>query len=92
MKVFGWERGRGRWRSSPGSQKFDRRDIGAQTYDAVLAAVSRSVRRLEDRGLVQRVSGALTHWSGLNLTEDGVRMANCLVGFNVKPTQPIEAA
>src|SRR6516164_4813735 len=57
--YFGWElpawyyrrKKEEKWRS-PASQKFSRADIGEKRYVAAQAAISRSLVRLQDRGLV----------------------------------------
>ena len=49
-------------------QHFSRTEIGARRYDAAQASLSRAMRRLETRGLIERVQGAYALWSGANLT------------------------
>ncbi len=75
-------------RRVPGSQRFSRRQIGAARYDAAQASVSRAVRRLEDRGLVVRLCGAVSHWSGLSLSPAGLAVAVGLA-HNCAETQPL---
>lgn len=63
----------------PGTQNFSRTAIGPRVYDSAVSAVSRAVRRLEARGLVAICSGAISHWSGVRLTDEGYQAANGLV-------------
>jgi hypothetical protein len=58
---------------NPGSQHFSRERIGAGRYDAAQASLSRAVRRLADRGLVEIVVAAYSRWTGLSLTEEAVK-------------------
>jgi hypothetical protein len=64
---FGWEPADRFW-----MRRFSRKDIGEERYNRVMASLSRSLHRLEQRGLVE-----LTHsmragaWSGAELTEEG---------------------
>lgn len=55
----------------PGSQFFSRQQIGEQEYRKVMASISRSCRRLHDRGLVTWIAGEIAHWSGVELTDRG---------------------
>lgn len=64
--------------SNPGSHRFDREQIGRERYDAAQASISRAVRRLEARGLVERYVGAVSRWAGLRLTDAGFEAAPCL--------------
>ena len=47
-------------------------------FNTARAALSRAARRLRDRGLVHWVSGAYALWAGINLTSDGVALAEQL--------------
>jgi hypothetical protein len=42
------------------------------------ASVSRAIRRLEQRGLVERLMGAVSRWGGLKLTDEGRLIAEKL--------------
>jgi len=58
--CFGWTKKAGR---------FPRKDIGAAQYNKAMATISRSVRRLEARGLVQKHKGS--YWTGFKITPEG---------------------
>jgi hypothetical protein len=64
--------------SKPGSHRFDREQIGRDRYGAAHASVSRAVRRLEARGLVERYAGTVIRWAGLRLTDAGFEAAPVL--------------
>ena len=64
--------------SHPGAHRFDREQIGRERYDAAQASVSRAVKRLEARGLVERYAGAASRWAGLRLTDAGFEAAPML--------------
>jgi hypothetical protein len=64
--------------SKPGSHRFDREQIGRERYDAAQASISRTVRRLEARGLVERYVADVSRWAGLRLTDAGVEAAPIL--------------
>lgn len=76
---YGWELKRfaGKLRS-PGGQKFSKAGIGHREYNAATTAVSRAAARLEQRGLVERMVGAISNWAGFNLTPAGVEEARRL--------------
>ncbi len=57
--------------SSAGCQKFSKEKIGKERYAAEQAALSRAFSRLQQRGLVTWVCGAIARWSGGKLTEAG---------------------
>ncbi len=57
--------------TNPGEYFFSRQAIGEREYTRVMATLSRSCRRLEERGLVTRIQGASTHWSGVEIREEG---------------------
>jgi hypothetical protein len=65
-------------RHAPGAQFFSRAAIGSGRYGAAKAALYRAVRRLEDRGLVEVWQGAVSHWTGVCLTDQGVATARKL--------------
>jgi hypothetical protein len=51
---------------------FSRTDIGHDRYNATMASLSRSLYRLEARGLVYLTHSAMAAgWSGAELTEEG---------------------
>jgi hypothetical protein len=58
-----------------GGQHFYKSRIGIYEYNAACASVSRSFRRLEERGLVTRLEGAVSWWAGISLTEAGIAKA-----------------
>jgi hypothetical protein len=60
------------------SRKFDPVLIGRARYNAALAAVSRAIRRLEQRGLAWSVRGNYTPWAGCSLTPEGLPLAKQL--------------
>jgi hypothetical protein len=64
--------------SKPGSHRFDREQVGRERYGAAHASVSRAVRRLEARGLVERYAGTVIRWAGLRLTDAGFEAAPVL--------------
>lgn len=77
-----------------GGQRHTRRQIGAERYSRAHASLSRALVRLERRGLVCRVCGRFGHWSGINLTDDGIAAAVALgatpelgatPGYTVRP-------
>jgi hypothetical protein len=59
----------------PGGKLFDVEEIGRERYNAACAAISRAMVRLEARGLVKRIYGRISHWSGCDLTPEGVKAA-----------------
>lgn len=63
---------------SPSAQFFSKEQIGAAKYNADMAALSRSMVRLEKRGLVKCMTGANSRWSGAILTDAGVIAARKL--------------
>jgi|SRR6516162_3184329 hypothetical protein len=48
-------------------------------YQSTYASISRAIRRLADRGLVELNAGS--NWSGINLTRQGRTVARTLVSF-----------
>lgn len=63
------------WADCPGAQKFSLREIGEKEYRAAKASISRAIRRLEERGLVTASVGAFSRWTGVALTEAGLKVA-----------------
>jgi hypothetical protein len=59
--------------AQPGSQHFNRTQIGIREYDAAAASLSRSVGRLERRGLVTVYHGTTSRWTGVTLTDQAVK-------------------
>lgn len=77
------------WKSLPdskfGGRHFDKGKIGVEAYEAAHAALSRAIRRLEERGLVKRIgrdsrpaSVRGLAISGVILTPKGVKEAESL--------------
>ena len=79
-ECWGWEPVRRGWgegrRSSPVRRHFSKAEIGEREYRSAQASLSRAVRRLEERGLVER--GRLFGHGVLDLTERGVQVAEGL--------------
>jgi hypothetical protein len=78
LATDGWDMGSLRRRDGSRiltGKMFDVEEIGRERYDAAQAAVSRAIVRLEQRGLVERIFGAYSHWAGVNLTDAGVELA-----------------
>jgi len=59
----------------PDRQHFKRKRVGRRRYQLKMHSLSRAVTRLEDRGLVWRVKRKGCQWAGLNLTAEGVEVA-----------------
>ena len=59
---------------SPGGKRFDRQAIGAARYNAAAAALSRSMRRLHNCGLILCLHGSNNRWSGCSITPKGQRL------------------
>ena len=55
----------------PGLQSFSPQEIGEPRYRATMASLSRSCRRLQERGLVTCLVGAGSHWSCVQITDKG---------------------
>jgi hypothetical protein len=55
----------------PGNQKFSPAQVGRQRYHSVCASLSRACLRLQARGLVTCLRGAMSHWAGVELTDKG---------------------
>jgi hypothetical protein len=55
----------------PGRQHFRPRDIGVRRYRSALASLSRACLRLDHRGLVKALQGAMSHWAGVEITAKG---------------------
>jgi DNA-binding HxlR family transcriptional regulator len=81
---YGWYQSNG-WadKRRGGAKRFSREFIGITEWNAHRAAVARALRRLEDRGLVTRICGAYSNWSGAELTEQGKQVASALNGYDV---------
>jgi hypothetical protein len=75
MGFYGWQPHREpryyQGERSLGYQLFSRKKIGESVYRKTMAALSRSCRRLQDRGLVKWICGAWSHWSGVVITDAG---------------------
>jgi hypothetical protein len=61
----------------PAGWHFSKRALG-QKYNAAQASVARAFRRLEDRELAVRLVGSVSGWSGIDLTDEGLRVAEKL--------------
>jgi hypothetical protein len=59
---------------NPGSIRFDRQAIGPARYNAAQAALSRAMSRLDKRGLILRLCGGHSRWSGCSITPRGQRL------------------
>jgi len=59
-------------REDLGHKAFDPDSLSRARYNAACAATSRATTRLATRGLVELVQGRCSHWSGVNLTNEGV--------------------
>ncbi len=62
-------------REDPGTDFFSPGEIGRSEYRCACAVAARAASRLERRGLVTRVEGAVSRWAGMNLTRKGVEVA-----------------
>ncbi len=69
---------------SPGPHHFDRAAIGHARCHAAEVSISRAVRRLEARGLVERREAAHGRWAGLRLADVAVEAASTLGPATVK--------
>ncbi|MFD5493375.1 winged-helix domain-containing protein [Streptomyces sp. NPDC127091] len=69
----------------PSRQTFSREEIGTKAYDTAAAAVSRALRRLEERGLLTRQGGAGAG-AGARLTKAGRQEAATLAAASTTPT------
>lgn len=63
---------------SVAAHNFDRSEIGLREYNRAMASVSRSLRRLEARGLATRFKSSHA-WSGITLTPAGMEASNELL-------------
>ena len=70
----------------PGEQAFRPSQIGRERYNVGHAAVSRSVRRLEERGLLAFVRGVHFPWTAIALTDAGIALAGRLANMEGGPT------
>lgn len=57
---------------TPGGKRFDRASIGTSRYNAAQAALSRSMRRLHDRGLI--LWRRYNRYPGCSITAEGQRL------------------
>ena len=78
--YFGWTSAPGVWRNGVGSQQFSKASIGEAEYSRVQTTISRSCRRLRERGLVTCLQGLHSHWSGVEITETGLEVIGSLKG------------
>ncbi len=70
-RYFGWKSTRRPRR--PGGNRFSPREMGTDRYHKTMVTLSRSIRRLECRGLVQRATAVLGNRFRLRLTDKGKR-------------------
>jgi hypothetical protein len=80
VDYYGWKSHRKRSHNrdgiySPGDQRFWPAEIGKQRYHATRVALSRATDRLAQRGLVTCLCGARSHWSAVEITPEGRRLA-----------------
>jgi hypothetical protein len=81
--FFGWQPSKPMDRHQTGEQAgelkypadyyFSAIRIGARKHQRTVATVSRSCKRLQERGLVKRVQGTPPRWPGVEITEEGRR-------------------
>jgi hypothetical protein len=69
--YFHWTRARNPGADLPGHQRFSRRTIGEQRYQAVMATLSRTCKRLWQRGLIEWPTAAQSHWAAVVVTDQG---------------------
>lgn len=55
----------------PGGQKFSKKEIGEKNYRAAMASLSRSVRKLANRGFLTIIEGAYAKWTAVEITGEG---------------------
>jgi hypothetical protein len=92
IEVLGFPAAQGDDRS-PGGRRFMPSHIGRRRFRVARVSLSRAVGRLECRGLVLVLSGVRSHWTGIELTDVGYRMARSLSVDSrdiVPKSQPIE--
>src|SRR5262245_24454669 len=65
----------GERRHSPGGQRFWPEEIGRERYHKTMVTLSRATARLGQRGLVTCLTGTRSHWSGVEITTEGRRVA-----------------
>lgn len=76
-KIFGFGFSTS-FRPSCGSHNFSKQVIGKSKYNSASVSICRAFGRLEKRGLVTVFKGTVSHWSGIGLTEDGIKEAEKL--------------
>lgn len=74
--LFGWTDSRGPSALNGAGKRFDPSSIDRGEYRAVRNALSRACLRLESRGLVEIRRGGSQRWSGVRITDTGLRIAN----------------
>lgn len=57
--------------ASPGRPHFSRSSIGDATYRKAMASLSRACLRLGKRGLVTCLTGNVSRWAGVEITDQG---------------------
>jgi hypothetical protein len=58
-----------------GQQRFDPERIGRTRYHQTMVTLSRAADRLQQRGLVTCLVAARSHWSAVEITPEGKRLA-----------------
>lgn len=91
VTVFGWDydvRERRRSQAERASERgkhFISREIGVNQYNCVRASVCRAFERLRKRGYVERWAGAWSKWSGIVLTDEGLKIAGAMLAAGELP-------
>lgn len=70
----------------PGGHYFSMLSIGIQKYRRTLGTISRSCKRLQERGLVKCVQGTSSHGTGFEITEEGRRALALSIAANLPPS------
>ena len=71
--YYGWQSAGNLCNS--GRYHFSRTRIGSHRYDAAMAALSRAIWRLQNHELAICVWGIHGHWAGIDLADEGGRIA-----------------
>jgi hypothetical protein len=66
-------------------ENFSRQEIGEEVYRRTMATLRRSIRRLQDRELVERWVGAFGRWFALKITPQGREWLSVNSGVNHPP-------
>lgn len=82
--YFGWKKSGIYNYIARGGKNFDRETIGRSKYNSTRSTLSKTFKRLQDRGLVMPARGKeYNTWKGYNLTEEGIEIAKELLA-NIK--------